>query len=156
MGPANSKIDPQLLEDISTLANDAATSIPTNYAKEHARIVIQMTKASPEPYEDLLLSDYPEKNLSKVNALALKYATTKEAKQQISNDINEKMKPKVEAKIANLNPLAQKAVRKAVKKSIEEAVDKSVDEAIKKIDTKDKPTKYENHTTDRSIKSEKQ
>jgi hypothetical protein len=93
---------------------------------EKERIIDKMKKAAPEPYENLLYVDYPDKNEARVNALACKKVTSDEAKKRICDQINEEIQPEVEAKTAEGGPMAQMAARKAAEKTVEKLVDEAV------------------------------
>ncbi len=99
-----------------------------------------MRETAPGSYENLFYADYPDKNRSQVNMLACKNITSDEAKKQIVNQINEQIKPKIDAKTADMNPIAAEALKKTVEKTIEQFVDKAIDSFVKnldKIDTKE-------------------
>jgi hypothetical protein len=93
-----------------------------------------MQQAAPRPYENLLFSDYPEKNGSKVNALAWTNVTSKTAKEPIVDEINEKMQRRVDEKTAGQDLLIREAMRKATRKAIEKLVDETIDQLSKNID----------------------
>jgi predicted dinucleotide-utilizing enzyme len=96
-----------------------------------------MRQAAPEPYKNLLYKDYPDKNGSKVNELALKIVTSDEAKEQIANKINELIKPKVDEKTDNMNPIVAAAFRKTIEKAVEQSVNAAIDTFIKSVDKND-------------------
>ncbi len=113
----------------------------SNFQNERQRIVTDMEKSSPHPYENLLFSEYPDKNQAKVNELALKNVTLKTLKEETAEQINKQIEPKVEEKTANLPELARMAARKAIKKVVNEAVDKAFDAATEAIMKKNAQTK---------------
>jgi hypothetical protein len=96
-----------------------------------------MQAAAPEPYKNLLYRDYPDKNGSKVNELALKNVTSDEAKKKIANQINELIKPKVDEKTGNMNPLVAAAFRKTIEKAVDESVNAAVNTFMKNFDKND-------------------
>lgn len=88
-----------------------------------------MREAAPEPFENLLFSDYPDKNGSKVHEMTVKNAILENMKNQMVDEINQQIKQKLDA-IPNMPHL----VREAIYKAIKEAVNKAVDAAIKQIE----------------------
>ncbi|CAF4791665.1 unnamed protein product [Rotaria sp. Silwood1] len=129
----DSMIDEDLMNQINKAVAQSVATLPSTYTIERERIVGEMRKASPDSYENLYIKDYPDKNESSVNDLALKNVTKDEAKQGIANQINQQIQPKVDEKTNDMNPLTRQAFRKAVEKTIEKLVDKSVDAFIEKM-----------------------
>ncbi|CAF1935773.1 unnamed protein product [Rotaria magnacalcarata] len=89
-----------------------------------------MRRASPEPYKNLLYEDYPEKNADRVKAMALEKIMSKEAKNRIREEVNQKLEPKISEKTANMNPIASKLTRKAIIAVVDEAINKAVDKVV--------------------------
>jgi len=52
-----------------------------------------MRHSAPKLYHNLLFFDYPNKNEAKVNDMARKKVTSREAKQQLNVKINEMIEP---------------------------------------------------------------
>ncbi len=92
-----------------------------------------MKKSSPRPYQNLLHSEYPEKNQTKVNELAIKNITSAESKKLICKEVNREVEPRVDEKTAGEPEIARAAIRRAVEKAVEEAVDKAIDKSIEAI-----------------------
>ena len=92
-----------------------------------------MKTLAPEPYEKLFYKDYPDKNASEVNALALKNVTSEEVRKEMADEINQQIRPKVDEQIANMNPAAKRLFQKLVEKTVEEAVSKVVNAFIDKM-----------------------
>ncbi|UJR16682.1 hypothetical protein I4U23_003582 [Adineta vaga] len=136
-----SQIDPQVLEDIKDLVRESASDIPNKYYEEHKSIVLEMKKASPGSYKGLLFSEYPDKNLSKVNEQALINVTKDDVQGKIAGQINDIIQPKLQEKLANKSFLVQQAIYEAVRKTIEKAVSESFDKAVEKININDAPPK---------------
>ncbi|CAF1283501.1 unnamed protein product [Adineta ricciae] len=138
------QIDPTLVDEINNIIDSRIIRIPTNYIKEHDRIVSEMEKASPEHYEGLLFSEYPEKNSNEVHKLSLKYVTSEEVKKEISDETYKQIEPKLEEQIKDNNAVVQESTRQAAQKLIEQTVEESVDMISEKIKTDEKPRKQEN------------
>lgn len=79
--------------------------------------------------------DYPDKNRSKVNALAIQYSTSEDAK----NEINEQIKSLVDEKTVDMQPIPRHAFDKAIQKW----VDKAVEATIKNIKNNNTQTKLQ-------------
>ncbi|CAF4165358.1 unnamed protein product [Rotaria magnacalcarata] len=137
--------DDELMNEITSLINEVVVSIPSEYAilklcdstilsfvnsLKKKRIVEEMRRASPEPYKNLLYEDYPEKNADRVKAMALEKIMSKEAKNRIREEVNQKLEPKISEKTANMNPIASKLTRKAIIAVVDEAINKAVDKVV--------------------------
>lgn len=105
--------------------------------KERDRIVKEMKKADPKPYEGLLYSDYPEKNGPQVNKRARETVTSKEAKTRLTDQVKEQLKPTITDKTKDMNPVVRAAVRKAIDQAVEKAMEKAVDGVVGQLKKKE-------------------
>ena len=81
-------------------------------------LLTEMHRASPYSYQGLLFIDYPTKNSAQVSALARRNLTSDEVKEQIANQVNELLKPDIESKTADMNPMVHAAVYKAIETAV--------------------------------------
>lgn len=92
-----------------------------------------MKKASPNSYQDLHYTDYPEKNGDRVSTLVLQNVISEERKKTIKANIKQQIDPKINEKTADMNLIARRLLQKTIMKVIDQLVDKSIDETAKKI-----------------------
>ncbi|CAF1185545.1 unnamed protein product [Rotaria sordida] len=136
-------VEEHILKEINEAVTKSVAKITAAYKGERIRIVEKMRKAAPERHENLLYYDYPDKNGSKVNELALQNVTSEVAKKKISQGIYEQIKPKLDEKTSG-DPLGREALHKVVEKTIEVSVSKAVDATMKTINTNDTEPVLEN------------
>ena len=91
---------------------------------------------SPQAYQGLYFDDYPTKNENQVIELACQKVFSAATKQQISDRVNELVKPEIESRTSDMNSIVRTAACKAVEKAIEIAVKQAVDGIASKIKTK--------------------
>ncbi|CAF1042552.1 unnamed protein product [Rotaria sordida] len=103
------------------------TSIPIAYRSEHDRIVNEMSRSAPESYLGLFFSEYPNVNGPTVNEMARRLVTSNEAKQQLTDRVNEHIQSSFELRTEDWNSISRETARAAVKTLIEKLVNDAFD-----------------------------
>ncbi|CAF1217173.1 unnamed protein product [Didymodactylos carnosus] len=127
-------VDDEFLEEINKVILENIGKMSVSYKTELDRIVNEMENAAPDGYLDLMYSDYPEKNGKDVRELAMKNISSDDIKSQLEDKVHDTIDPKVEEKIADLNPIAQEGVKRTVDHSVKQMVSKAVDNAREQLE----------------------
>jgi hypothetical protein len=86
-----------------------------------------MSRSAPEPYLGLVFSEYPDTNGSTVNEMARRSAISKEAKHQISDQVNERIESSFASRTADWDTASRESARSDVKNFIEKLVSDAAD-----------------------------
>ena len=97
-----------------------------------------MKRCASKPYKNLLYAEYPQRNASRVNELALRNVTSDEVKKNMAQKINEQIKSEVDEYTANMHPAVKLSLEKTIEKLVEEVVNRSVDGFIQRKSKRDR------------------
>jgi hypothetical protein len=89
-----------------------------------------MQRSSPESYRGLWYSDYPTKNGKQVNALVHLHATSKLVKDEMVEQVYERLEPKIDSRTEDMNPISRCLAKRAVIGLIKVAIDRAVDSVV--------------------------
>jgi len=81
-----------------------------------------MKSSAPEPHLGLLFSEYPDVNGTIVNEMALRLVTSNEIKQQLVNQIDQRIEPSFASRTTDWNSSSRDAARPVVRVFIEQLV----------------------------------
>jgi hypothetical protein len=81
-----------------------------------------MSRSAPSPYLGLLFSEYPDVNGTIVNEMALRLVTSNEIKQQLVNQIDQRIEPSFASRTTDWNSSSRDAARPVVREFIEQLV----------------------------------
>jgi hypothetical protein len=91
-----------------------------------------MRHSAPKLHHNLLFFNYPNKNEAKVNGMARKKVTSREAKQQLNVKINEMIEPSFTLQTSDWNCKSRGMARLFIKTFIEKLVNEPIDHILLK------------------------
>ncbi|CAF3408367.1 unnamed protein product [Rotaria sp. Silwood1] len=123
-------LDDDFETEIIKAITECMATLPVDFYDEHNPIIDEMYRSMSDPYHILHNSDYSDKTETIVNETNYKKAMNNEVKQQLCNQINERIKASFDLQTADWEPSSREIALSFLRAFIEKLVDEKMNHSI--------------------------